>query len=223
MFRNTRYGGWNFHLFMFQFVLKRFETIETVDLEIFSLFQYVAVSLLYNLYVSMFRNTRYGAWNFHLFMFQFVTKRFETIESVDLDIFSLFQSVAVSLLYNLYVSMFRNTRYGAWNFHLFMFQFVSKRFETIESVDLEIFCLFQFVSVVLLYNLHVSMFRNTRYGACTPFTQLLPTRVCFTNAGVNTYGAEIHKVRKHAIYAFPSFLFLILLFRLYVKEPFSEM
>ena len=57
----------------------------------------------------------------------------------------------------------------------------------------------------------------------TPFTQLLPTPVCFTNAGVNTYGVEIHKVRKHAIYAFPSFLFLILLFRLYVKEPFSKM
>ena len=56
----------------------------------------------------------------------------------------------------------------------------------------------------------------------TPFTQLLQTRVCFTNAGINTYGAEIHKVRKHAIHAFPSFLFLILLFRLYVQEPFSE-
>ena len=57
----------------------------------------------------------------------------------------------------------------------------------------------------------------------TPFTQLLPTRVCFTNAGVNTYGAEIHKVRKHAIYAFPSFLFIIILVRLYVKKHFSEM
>ena len=56
----------------------------------------------------------------------------------------------------------------------------------------------------------------------TPFTQLLQTRVCFTNAGINSYGAEIHKVRKHAIHAFPLFLFLILLFRLYVKEPFSE-
>ena len=54
----------------------------------------------------------------------------------------------------------------------------------------------------------------------TPFTQLLQTRVCFTNAGINTYGAEIHKVRKHAIHAFPLFLFLILLFRIYVKEPF---
>ena len=131
MFRNTRYGAWNFHLFMFQFVSKRFETIESVDLEIFCLFQFVSVVLLYNLYVSMFRNTRYGAWNFHLFMFQFVSKRFETIESVDLEIFCLFQFVSVVLLYNLYVSMFRNTRYGAWNFHLFMFQFVSK--ETIES------------------------------------------------------------------------------------------
>ena len=87
-------------------------------------------------------------------MFQFVSKRFETTESVDLEIFSLFQFVSVVLLHNLYVSMFRNTRYGSWNFHLYMFQFVSKHFETIESVDLDIFSPFQFVSVVLLYNLY---------------------------------------------------------------------
>ena len=164
MFRNTRYGAWNFHLFMFQVVLKCFETIKSVDLDIFSPFQFVSVVLLYNLYVSMFRNTRYGAWNFHLFMFQVVLKCFETIKSVDLDIFSPFQFVSVVLLYNLYVSMFRNTRYGGWNFHLFMIQVVLKCFETIESVDVYIFSLFQFVSVVLLYNLYVSMFRNTRYG-----------------------------------------------------------
>ena len=149
---------------MFQFVSKRFETIKSVDLEILSLFQYVSVVLLYSLYVSMFRNTRYGGWNFHLFMFQFVSKRFETIKILDLDIFSLFQFVSVSLLHNLYVSMFRNTRYGGWNFHLFIFQFVLKRLETIKSVDLEIFSLFQYVSVVLLFSLYVSMFRNTRYG-----------------------------------------------------------
>ena len=77
----------------------------------------------------MFRNTRNGVWNFHFFMFQFVSKHFETIESVGLDIFSLFQFVSKVLLYNLhvYVSMFRNTRYGVWNFYLFMFQFVSKQ------------------------------------------------------------------------------------------------
>ena len=162
-FETPDMGAGIFTFLCFSFVSKRFKTNESVDLEFFSLFQYVSVVLLYNLYVSMFRNTRYGGWNFHLFMFQFVSKRFETIESVDLEIFSLFQFVSVVLLYNLYVSMFRNTRYGGWNFHLFMFQFVSKRFGTIESVDLEIFSLFQFVSVVLLYNLYLSMFRNTRY------------------------------------------------------------
>ena len=97
-------------------------------------------------------------------MFQFVSKRFETIESVGLEIFSLFQYVSVVLLYNLYVSMFRNTRYGGWNFHLFMFQFVSKRFETIESVDLDISSPFQFVSVVLLYNLYVTSFETPDMG-----------------------------------------------------------
>ena len=56
--------------------------------------------------------------------------------------------------------MFRITRYGDWNFHLFMFQFVSKRFKKIESVEIDVFSLFQFVSEVLLYNLYVSMFRN---------------------------------------------------------------
>ena len=86
-----------------------------------------------------------GPGIFTFFCFKFVSKRFETIESVDLEIFCLFQFVSVVLLYNLYVSMFRNTRYGAWNFHLFLFQIVSKCFETIESVDLEIFCLFHFV------------------------------------------------------------------------------
>ena len=155
-----------------------------MDLDILSLFQFVSVVLLYNLYVSMFRNSRYGAWNFHLFMFQFVSKRFETIESVDLEIFCLFHFVSVVLLYNLYVSMFRNTRYGGWNFHLFLFQFVSKRFETIESVDLEIFCLFKFVSVVLLYNLYVSMFRKHQIWGLelSPFF----VSVCFeTNESVD--------------------------------------
>ena len=113
----------------------------------------------------MFQNTRYGGWNFHLFLFQFVSKRFETIESVDLEIFCLFHFVSVVLLYNLYVSMFRNTRYGAWNFHLFLFQFVSKRFETIESVDLEFFCLFHFVSVVLLYIYMFQCFETPDMGA----------------------------------------------------------
>ena len=79
----------------------------------------------------MFQNTRYGVWNFHFFMFHFVLKHFKTIENVDLDIFSLFQFVSEVLLYNLYVSMFRNTRYGVWNF--FSPCYVSVCFETFQN------------------------------------------------------------------------------------------
>ena len=40
---------------------------------------------------------------------------------------------------------------------------------------------------------------NSEFRIITPFTKIPPTRVCFTNAGVNSYGARIHKVRKNAI------------------------
>ena len=51
---------------------------------------------------------------------------------------------------------------GSGIFTFLYFTLFSKRFETIENVDLDIFSLFQFVSEVLLYNLYVSMFRITR-------------------------------------------------------------
>ena len=128
-FETPDMGPGIFTFFMFQFVSKCFKSIESVDLK-FSLFQFVSVSLLYNLYVSMFRNTRYGAWNFHLFMFQFVSKHIQTIKSVDLEIFSLFQFVSVSLLYNLYVSMFRKKQIWGLEFSPF---YVSVCFETFRN------------------------------------------------------------------------------------------
>ena len=143
-FETPEYGVWNFHLFMFQFVSKLFETIKIFDLDIFSLFQYVSVSLLYNLYVSMFRNTRIWGLEFSPFYVSVRSKRFETIRILDLDIFSLFQYVSVSLLYSIYMfQCFETPEYGVWNFHLFMFQFVSKRFATIRILDLDIFSLFR--------------------------------------------------------------------------------
>ena len=93
----------------------------------------------------------------------FVSVCFETSESVDFNHFLLFQFVSVSLIYNLYVSMILNTGYGVWNFQVFMFQFVSKCLETIESVDLEIFSLFQFVSVGLLHIIY--MFQTPDMGS----------------------------------------------------------
>ena len=53
------------------------------------LFQFVSADSLYNLYVSMFRNKKYMAWNFtfSLTLFQFVAKCFETFQISDLVIF----------------------------------------------------------------------------------------------------------------------------------------
>ena len=52
--------------------------------------------------------------------------------------------------------MFQCFETPGMGFGIFIFQIVSKRFETIKSVDLDIFSLFQFVSEVLLYNLYAS-------------------------------------------------------------------
>ena len=75
-----------------------------------------------------FETPEYGVWNFHLFMFQVVS-------SVDLDIFSLFQYVSDSLLYNLYVSMFRNTRIWGLEFSPFecfsLFRNISKQLKVL--------------------------------------------------------------------------------------------
>ena len=84
-----------FTFLCFSLFSKRFETIESVDLDIFSLFQYVSVSLLYNLYVSMFRNINTWGPEFSPF---YVSACFETIESEDLDIFSLFQHGNMEIL-----------------------------------------------------------------------------------------------------------------------------
>ena len=137
-----------------------------MDFNHFRLFQFVSVSLLYNLHVSMIRNTGYGVWNFQVFMFQFVSKRFETIESVDLEIFSLFQFVSVGLLHIIY--MFQCFKHQIWvpEFSPFLFQFVSKCFETSESVDFNHFHLFQFLcfnvlkhQIYLVYNFQLFMFQ----------------------------------------------------------------
>ena len=55
----------------------------------------------------------------------------------------------------------------------------------------------------------------------TPFNQLLPTRICFTNADVNSHGAKIRKVRKRVYLAFPAFLFPKLFFRMFVYHSHS--
>ena len=88
--------------------------IESVDLKFFETFQFVSVSLLFQLF-QCFETPDMGPeiFTFYVSVFRNISKHLETIESVDLEIFSPFQFVSVVLLYNLYVSMFRNTRNGA--------------------------------------------------------------------------------------------------------------
>ena len=130
-FETPDMGPGIFTFFLFQFVSKRFEKIETVDLDILSLFQYVSVSLLYNLYVSMFQNTRYGAWNFTFLcfsLFRNISKQLKVW--VDLEIFCLFHFVSVVLLYkSICFNVSKTPDMGAGIFTFFLFQFVSKRFE----------------------------------------------------------------------------------------------
>ena len=76
------------------------------------------------------RNIWPGIFTFSLTLFQFVAKRFEMLQISDLVIFG---SVSVDLLYNLYVSMFHNKKYMAWNFHLFC-DLVSICCETFQNI-----------------------------------------------------------------------------------------
>ena len=65
---------------------------------------------------------------------------------------------------------------GSGIFTFLCFSLFQKHFETIENKDLDIFSLFQFVSVVLLYNLYVS--KNQIWGLeFSPFY----VSVCFEN------------------------------------------
>ena len=125
MFRNKKYMAWNFHLFsnLVSICCETFRNVSKFGLSHFlGLFQFVSVDLLYNLYVSMFRNKKYMAWNFHLFsnLVSICCETFRNVSNFGHSHFlGLFQFVSVDLLYNLYVSMFRNKKYMAWNFHLF--------------------------------------------------------------------------------------------------------
>ena len=123
-------GIFTFSLSMFQFVAKRFETFQSSDLVIFwvrfNLFQ-LTYYIIYMFQCFATKKVWPGIFTFSLSMFQFVAKRFETFQSSDLVIFlGLFQFVSVDLLYNLYVSMFRNKKSmaGIFTFSLSMFQFV---------------------------------------------------------------------------------------------------
>ena len=68
------------------------------------------------------------------------------------------------------------SKYGVWNFHLVLFQFVSKHLETSESLDLEIFTCFNLLQQVYYKIYMFQCFEKINMGSGI-FTFLVS--VCF--------------------------------------------
>ena len=142
--KNIWPGIFTFSLTLFQFVAKRFETFQILDLVIFGSVSICSVDLLYNLYVSMFCNKKYIAWNFHLFS-KFVSiccETFRIVANFGLShfwvCFNLFQLIYyITYMFQCFAT--RNIWPRIFTFSLTLFQFVAKRFETLQISDLVIF------------------------------------------------------------------------------------
>ena len=142
--KNIWPGIFTFSLTLFQFVAKRFETFQISDLVIFGSVSICSVDLLHNLYVSMFCNKKYIAWNFHLFS-KFVSiccETFRNVSNFGLShfwlCFNLFQLIYY-IIYMFQCFATRNIWPGIFTFSLTLFHFVAKRFETLQISDLVIF------------------------------------------------------------------------------------
>ena len=147
MFRNKKYMAWNFHLFsnLVSICCETFRNVSNFGHSHFlGLFQFVSVDLLYNLYVSMFRNKKYMAWNFHLFsnLVSICCETFRNVSKFGLShfwvCFNLFRLIYY-IIYMFQCFATRNIWPGIFTFSLTLFQFVAKCFETFQSSDLVIF------------------------------------------------------------------------------------
>ena len=114
-------GIFTFSLTLFQFVVKRFETFQIRTC--LGMFQFVSVDLLYNLYVSVFRNKKYMAWNFHLF---------SNLVSICCETFRNVSKLGLSHFWVCFSFETKNIWPGIFTFSLTLFQFVWKCFETFQ-------------------------------------------------------------------------------------------
>ena len=146
MFRNKKYMAWNFHLFsnLVSECCETFRNVANFGLShfwvCFNLFQLIPY-IIYMFQCFETKNIWLGIFTFSLTLFQFVAKRFETFQIRTWSFLGLFQFVSVDLLYNLYVSMFRNKKYMAWDFHLFsnLVSICCETFRNVSNLDLVIF------------------------------------------------------------------------------------
>ena len=142
--KNIWPGIFTFSLTLLQYVAKRFETFQSLDLVSLGLFQFVSVDLLYNLYVSVLRNKKYMAWNFHHFsnLVSVCCETFRNVAHFGLSHFWVYFNLFQLIYYIIYMFQCfaaRNIGPGIFTFSLTLFQFVAKSFETFLSLDLVIF------------------------------------------------------------------------------------
>ena len=100
------------------------------------MFQSISIISLVQSIVSEFRNTRNGAWYFHLFqsLFQFSFEMFQNVRTI-LSISFMFQSVSITSLYNPLSQCFKTPEIGTgiFTFSRACLNFVSKHFQTTET------------------------------------------------------------------------------------------
>ena len=136
--KNIWPGIFNFSLTLFQFVVKRFETFQIQTYKsCLGMFQFVSVDLLYNLYVSVFQNKKYMAWNFHLFsnLVSICCKKFRNVSKLGLSHFWVCFNLFQLIYYTIYMFQCFETKNiwpGIFTFSLTLFQFVAKCFETFQ-------------------------------------------------------------------------------------------
>ena len=156
---NTRNGAWYFHLFqslfqLFQNVSKQLKRSDLVN--------FLHVSVCFNNFpiysiVSVFWNTRNGAWYFHLFqsLFPFCFQTFRNNWNFLIyPIFFMFQSISIISLYNPLFQCFKRPEMGSgiFTFSRACFNFVLKRFEQLKH------------SIISLYNPLFQYFETPEMG-----------------------------------------------------------
>ena len=108
------------------------------------MFQSVSIISLYNPLFQYFETpeTGPGIFTFSRADFNFVSKRFETSETIGLESnFFMFQSVSIISLYNPLFQCFETPEMGSgiFTFSRAFFNFVSKHFERNEMFELSVF------------------------------------------------------------------------------------
>ena len=121
--KNIWPGIFTFSLTLFQFVAKRFETFQILDLVIFwvcfNLFQLIYY-IIYMFQCFATRNIWPGIFTFSLTLIVSICcETFRNVSKFGLSHFWVCFNLFQLIYYIIYVSMFRNKKHMAWNFHLF--------------------------------------------------------------------------------------------------------